>query len=249
MTQMYQFLASGGRIQPLRAVRGVLDPQGKAISRYDDKAEPAQEGDAIAARLVTLALQSTVTSGTARPLLSDGLARLQSAGKTGTSNDSRDSWYAGYTGDRLAVVWVGNDQNKPTGLYGATGAMRVWSALVHAKCRPNRCASPARASSGPGWIRWITRRPKKIARARVAPPSCPAILPSEHKSCQQQLLARLVPPRRRRRTSRRPPSLRPRSCSNEDPTRACVMPPSCSCSRCLAGCTGSTSSGMTDPKP
>jgi penicillin-binding protein 1B len=67
MTQMYQFLASGGRIQPLRAVRGVLDPQGKAISRYDDKAEPPQEGDAIAARLVTLALQSTVTSGTARP--------------------------------------------------------------------------------------------------------------------------------------------------------------------------------------
>ncbi|MEO8160767.1 MAG: penicillin-binding protein 1B, partial [Arenimonas sp.] len=97
MTQMYQFLASGGRIQPLRAVRGVLDPQGKAISRYDDKAQPPQEGDAIAARLVTLALQSTVTSGTARPLLSDGLGPLQAAGKTGTSNDSRDSWFAGYT--------------------------------------------------------------------------------------------------------------------------------------------------------
>ena len=57
------------------------------------------------------------------------LGRLQSAGKTGTSNDSRDSWYAGYTGDHLAVVWVGNDQNQPTGLYGATGAMRVWSGI------------------------------------------------------------------------------------------------------------------------
>ena len=57
------------------------------------------------------------------------LGRLQAAGKTGTSNDSRDSWFAGYTGDHLAVVWVGNDQNQPTGLYGATGGMRVWSGI------------------------------------------------------------------------------------------------------------------------
>ena len=61
--------------------------------------------------------------------MSDGLGRLQPAGKTGTSNDSRDSWFAGWTGDHLAVVWVGNDQNASTGLYGATGAMRVWSGL------------------------------------------------------------------------------------------------------------------------
>jgi penicillin-binding protein 1B len=61
--------------------------------------------------------------------VTDGLGRLESAGKTGTSNDSRDSWYAGYTGDHLAVIWVGNDQNQPTGLYGATGGMRVWSGL------------------------------------------------------------------------------------------------------------------------
>ena len=64
-----------------------------------------------------------------RQLLGDGLGRLQSAGKTGTSNDGRDSWYAGYTGDHLAVVWMGNDQNEQTGLYGATGAMRVWSGI------------------------------------------------------------------------------------------------------------------------
>ncbi|MBP6626384.1 MAG: transglycosylase domain-containing protein, partial [Arenimonas sp.] len=129
MAQVYQFLASGGEIQPLRAVRGVLDPKGKAINRYDFSAEPAKEGDAIAARLVTLALQEAVTRGTGRPLLADGLGALNAAGKTGTSNDSRDSWFAGYTGDHLAVVWVGNDKNEPTGLYGATGAMRVWSAL------------------------------------------------------------------------------------------------------------------------
>ena len=184
MSQMYQFLASGGRIQPLRAVRGVLDTQGKAISRYDFKTEPAQGGDAIAARLVTLALQSAVTSGTARPLLSDGLGPLQAAGKTGTSNDSRDSWFAGYTGDHLAVVWVGNDKNLPTGLYGATGAMRVWSALF-----TKLPTEPLRVSgSGIEWA-WLDG-----ADYATTEPDCPGArraafvsgyLPPEHKTCQQ----------------------------------------------------------------
>ncbi|MEP6634383.1 MAG: penicillin-binding transpeptidase domain-containing protein, partial [Luteimonas sp.] len=129
MAQLYQFLASDGEIQPLHAVRGVLDRSGKAVNRYDKAPSPAQEGDAIAARLVTTALQHAVTSGTGRQLVNDGLGRLDAAGKTGTSNDSRDSWFAGWTGDHLAVIWVGNDQNEPTGLYGATGAMRVWSGI------------------------------------------------------------------------------------------------------------------------
>ena len=129
MAQLYQFLASQGEIQPLHAVRGVIDRNGKVVNRYDKDPAPAQEGDAIAARLVTIALQQAVSSGTGRQLVADGLGDLHAAGKTGTSNDSRDSWFAGWTGDHLAVVWVGNDQNKPTGLYGATGAMRVWSGI------------------------------------------------------------------------------------------------------------------------
>ncbi len=129
MAQLYQFLASGGEIQPLHAVRGVLDPEGKLLKRYDKAPAPAQEGDSVAANLIGIALQQVVSGGTGRQLLGDGLGRLQSAGKTGTSNDGRDSWYAGYTGDHLAVVWVGNDQNEQTGLYGATGAMRVWSGI------------------------------------------------------------------------------------------------------------------------
>ncbi len=129
MAQLYQFLASGGEIQPLHAVRGVLDSRGRAIKRYDKASPPAQQGDAVAARLLGNALQTVVTSGTAHALMSSGFGRLAPAGKTGTSNDSRDSWFAGYTGDYLAVVWVGNDQNKPTGLYGASGGMRVWAEI------------------------------------------------------------------------------------------------------------------------
>ncbi len=129
MAQLYQFLASDGEVQPLHAVRGVVDRDGKVVNRYDKAPAPAQEGDAIAARLVTIALQQAVSAGTGRQLVADGLGRLNAAGKTGTSNDSRDSWFAGWTGDHLAVIWVGNDQNQPTGLYGATGAMRVWSSI------------------------------------------------------------------------------------------------------------------------
>ena len=183
MAQAYQFLASGGRIQPLRAVRGVLDPHGTLLKRYDEATEPAQEGDAIAARLVTLALQGAVTAGTATPLLADGLGPLSPAGKTGTSNDSRDSWFAGYTGDHLAVVWVGNDKNAPTGLYGATGAMRVWSGLF------TKLPSEPLRVSGKG-LEWAWLDPARFATTdegcagarRVA--FVAGYLPPEHTSCQ-----------------------------------------------------------------
>ncbi len=184
MTQMYQFLASGGRVQPLRAVRGVLDTKGKAINRYDYHAEPAQEGDAVAARLVTLALQSTITSGTAYQLVSDGLGPLRAAGKTGTSNDSRDSWFAGYTGDRLAVVWVGNDKNQSTGLYGATGAMRVWSALF------TKMPTRPLTVTGKG-IEWAWLDASEYATTEEGCPDArraafvSGYLPPDHKTCQQ----------------------------------------------------------------
>ena len=129
MAQLYQFLASGGEVQPLHAVRGVLDARGALVKRYDSTPAAAQAGDAIAARLVQMAMQQVVISGTAHALQGDGLGPLQAAGKTGTSNDSRDSWFAGSTGSHLAVIWVGNDANLETGLYGATGALRVWAGL------------------------------------------------------------------------------------------------------------------------
>ncbi len=151
MAQLYQFLASGGEVQPLRAVRGVLDPQGRALTRYDKEPAPAQEGDAIAARLITIALQQAVSNGTGRQLMSDGLGRLSPAGKTGTSNDGRDSWFAGWTGDHLAVVWVGNDENKATGLYGSTGAMRIWSGIFQRL--PSRALHVGDAGIEWAWIK------------------------------------------------------------------------------------------------
>nr|WP_269749983.1 penicillin-binding protein 1B [Pseudomarimonas arenosa] len=127
--QLYQFLASTGQVQPLRAVRGVLDAEGRALSRYARPLPEAERGDAIATRLIAIALQYAARSGTARRLQQEGVAYLNTAGKTGTSNDSRDSWFAGWTGSHLGVVWIGDDQNRPTGLTGGAGAMKVWAAI------------------------------------------------------------------------------------------------------------------------
>jgi penicillin-binding protein 1B len=184
MAQMYQFLASGGRIQPLRSVRGVLDPKGNIVNRYDFDSEAAQEGDAIAARLVTLGLQQAVANGTGKALMSDGLGPIEAAGKTGTSNDGRDSWFAGYSGGHLAVVWVGNDKNETTGLYGATGAMRVWSSLF------KKLPTQKLMVSGEG-IEWAWIDATDYATTEE---NCPnarraafvaGFAPKEHKSCAE----------------------------------------------------------------
>ncbi len=130
VAQLYQYFAADGHALPVVAVRGVLDRDGKPLRRYTSKPGAGDYVDA--ARLVTYAMQQVNLRGTARAVGAGPLARLNSAGKTGTSDDSRDSWYAGFSADHLVVVWVGRDDNKPTGLVGATGALKVWMALFDA---------------------------------------------------------------------------------------------------------------------
>jgi penicillin-binding protein 1B len=128
VTRLYQYLAADGHALPLRAVRGVLDAQGRPLSRYAVK---AGRGDyTTAARLVTYAMQQVAINGTAHAINEAGLGGLHAAGKTGTSDTQRDSWFAGFTGSQLAVAWVGRDDNKPTGLFGATGALKIWIELM-----------------------------------------------------------------------------------------------------------------------
>jgi penicillin-binding protein 1B len=127
MTQAYQYLAADGHPTALYTLQAVFDNKGAALKRYT---QTPNAGDLVpASRLVGFALQETARRGTASALVGLGLAQLNAAGKTGTSNDQRDSWFAGYTGSHLAVVWLGTDDNHATGLYGATGAMRVWADL------------------------------------------------------------------------------------------------------------------------
>ncbi|WP_217475109.1 penicillin-binding protein 1B [Stutzerimonas stutzeri] len=122
---MYQTLANGGFNTPLRAIRSVVAADGEPLSRYPFKIE--QRFDAGAIYLTQYAMQRVMREGTGRSAYNYVPKSLTLAGKTGTTNDSRDSWFAGFSQDLLAVVWLGRDDNGKTSLTGATGALQIWA--------------------------------------------------------------------------------------------------------------------------
>ncbi len=126
--QMYQSIAAGGYRTPLRAILAVTDQQNTTLQRYPLTVQQAADPGTIFC--LTAALQAVTTRGTAKPLQRLLPKGLTVAGKTGTTDKLRDSWFAGFTGRHVAVAWVGRDDNTPTGLTGATGAMRVWAATM-----------------------------------------------------------------------------------------------------------------------
>jgi penicillin-binding protein 1B len=124
VAQIYSTLASGGYLTPLLAIRSVLTKDGQPLNRYSFKLKATLPESPV--YLTTWAMQKVIELGTARwanTVLPPG---SRYAGKTGTTDDARDSWFAGFGADRVAVVWVGRDDNKPVGLDGAAGALRIW---------------------------------------------------------------------------------------------------------------------------
>ncbi|WPL14121.1 MULTISPECIES: penicillin-binding protein 1B [Thiorhodovibrio] len=128
VAQVYQTIAAGGFRTPLRAIREVLDASGRPLSRYPLAVEPVVRGDA--AFMTQWAMRQVVEQGTAVWLKQRLPEGLSVAGKTGTTNDLRDSWFAGFSGDKVTVVWVGRDNNQSSGLTGSSGALRVWGDLM-----------------------------------------------------------------------------------------------------------------------
>jgi len=149
VTQMYQTFASGGFLVPLRAIREVLMADGQPLQRYPLSVEQVIEPGP--AYLVTHGLQAVVREGTADALKKYLSPDLHLAGKTGTTNDLRDSWFAGYTGDRLAVVWIGRDDNQPVNMTGAGGAMTVWGEMM-ARLDPDPLVPPTPENIEWSWI-------------------------------------------------------------------------------------------------
>ena len=121
---MYQTYAANGFGYPLTAIRSVLDAQNKPLQRYGFNVR--QRVDSGSAYLMNYALQQVVNKGTAAAINSRLPSTLKLAGKTGTTNDARDAWFAGYSGNYTTVVWLGHDDNRPMGLSGSTGALPVW---------------------------------------------------------------------------------------------------------------------------
>ncbi len=148
IAQLYQTLADEGFHTPLRAVREVLDSSGRPLERYP--LETAQRFDHATVRLLTHALEEALRRGTGRAVGAALPPELFLAGKTGTTDELRDSWFSGYGAGHVAVVWLGNDDNREIGLTGAAGALPVWSAIMTALERPGQ---------RPPWpeeIEWVT---------------------------------------------------------------------------------------------
>ncbi|MCW8887091.1 MAG: penicillin-binding protein 1B [Motiliproteus sp.] len=181
--QLYQTIASNGFETPLRSIRSVLTAEGELLSSY--RFELEQKFDPATVHLLQYALQETVREGTAKSVYNRFPSSLNLAGKTGTTNDQRDSWFAGFTGDYLAVAWLGLDNNQPTPLTGSTGALQVWSDLIY-RLRPLSYQAVMPEGIGYHWIDdstgWLTD--EACPGARLIP-FIEGTEPQQTKNCPQ----------------------------------------------------------------
>lgn len=127
VAQVYQTLADGGRYRRLTAITDVLDANNHKLAGRS--VIPTTAIEPAADYLIKYAMTQVVAQGTAKRL-GRAFPYVTLAGKTGTSNDSRDSWFAGFDERNVAAIWVGRDDNGKTNLYGSSGAMAVYQEFL-----------------------------------------------------------------------------------------------------------------------
>ena len=128
VAQLYNAFANGGFSTPLRAVRSVVDSEGQSLKSFALEVTPVASPEAV--YQVNRMMVQVIEHGSGRAARSQIPPSIVVAGKSGTSSDYRDSWFAGFSGSHLAVVWIGHDDNTPTGLTGSSGSLMVWSRLM-----------------------------------------------------------------------------------------------------------------------
>ncbi len=134
MQQLYQTMAADGAYTPLHAIREVMNGRGQVLTRYPLTVEQVARPEVI--ELMHYALNQVTVAGTAKALQSMLPAWKRVGGKTGTTNDKKDSWFAGFSGQHVMTVWVGRDDNQPTHMTGSTGALYTWGDMM--KVLPSR---------------------------------------------------------------------------------------------------------------
>ena len=123
VAQAFQTIASGGNRASLSVLRSVIAEDGSVLFQSFPQAEQAVPPQA--AYLTLYTMQQVVQRGTGRALAAK-FPKLHLAGKTGTTNNNVDTWFAGIDGREVVITWVGRDNNQPTKLYGASGAMAIY---------------------------------------------------------------------------------------------------------------------------
>ena len=129
----YATIANGGmRCEP-GIVESIEEVGGRQLFERHRKTERVISPQS--AYLITVALQGALDRGTGRSSRALGFTGT-AAGKTGTTDDYRDAWFAGYTPDLVALVWVGFDDGTPTSLSGAQAALPIWVDFMQAVGEP-----------------------------------------------------------------------------------------------------------------
>jgi penicillin-binding protein 1B len=160
---LYATLAAGGLKPTVHSLRGVITPDGEWKTAPTD--EPRRVMPVQTAFEVTSILEGVIEHGTAASLGGHGMSGLL-AGKTGTTSDGRDSWFAGYSADRVTVVWVGHDDDSPSALTGASGAAPLWGRFMRA-VQPSHGFA---AMPPPEGMQWVSLDPDT---GELATPLCP----------------------------------------------------------------------------
>lgn len=123
VTKLFQTIANYGNSITLTTIDRITDQQSNIL--YQRAMQPEQVVPAQAALQTLFAMQQVVERGTARRLQQE-FSHLHLAGKTGTTNNSRDTWFVGIDGRNVATVWLGRDDNNETKLTGASGALQLY---------------------------------------------------------------------------------------------------------------------------
>jgi penicillin-binding protein 1B len=169
--QLFNVLANGGFRTPLRAVRAVVSAEGKPLKAFP--LEVTQVASPEVMYQLNRMLVLVMDRGTGRAARAQLPAQLIVAGKSGTSSEFRDSWFAGFSGSLLAVVWVGYDDNEPTGLTGSAGALPVWTRII----------------GSPGATSWNAPMPSSLAEVHIEYPTGLRVVPG----CSADIVTVVVP--------------------------------------------------------
>ena len=150
LTGAYLPFATGGIRRPVFGVTRVVDEGGKVLYRHAPTEVRVIE--APAADAMQGLLEGVVSDGTGKAAQLPG---RPAAGKTGTTQDGRDAWFVGYSGDYIAGVWLGNDDNAPMkGVLGSNLPARIWRSAMLATPTAKREAPPSKPKPENG-LEWL----------------------------------------------------------------------------------------------
>ena len=128
VNQVYQTIASNGFYSPLSIVRQVTEANGRLLSNFPFAVRQVASNESI--YMLQHEMRLVASQGTAKGVYRYLPKQQKVAAKTGTTNDQKDSWFAGFSGLHVATVWLGREDAKPTPLTGAGGALNVWGQLM-----------------------------------------------------------------------------------------------------------------------